>query len=253
MVKYRERSISKVIQEILSFKKYRARYLIINDDNFLVNRKRAESFADAMIRNRIKYRIIIQGRVDRADAKLFKKLRKAGLTVLMFGIESANPEVLNFYRKGITLPKIEKTIHLANRFGIITFSGLMIGAPMEQKAHIKANKRFLTNVPLDFVGVNILRYEYPSTIWKQAFKEGKIRDDEFSVTANSILSKYTSEEWAAFRTEILKSFYHQPDRLWRIIRKVILNFGLVTTFKLILNILNRSFFASAEREFGGFT
>jgi anaerobic magnesium-protoporphyrin IX monomethyl ester cyclase len=250
-IKYRERSVDDVLSEIeLGIKKFKPRYLMINDDNFLLKRKRVERLADAVIRNKIKIKIILQGRADLADVELFRKLRKAGVIVLMFGIESANQDVLNYYNKGTTVEKIEKIIRIANRFGIITFSGFMIGAPIEHYAHFENNKQFLAKVPLDFMSVNILRFAFPSPLWWKAHREGKILEEELIVSANEKLSNFTYEELMVIRADMLKSFYTEPARILRIVYKVMINFGILLSFRVIQLALGRSLAQTLEDFYG---
>jgi len=250
-IKYRERSVEDVIREIqLSYMKFKPKYLLINDDNFLLKRKRVEQFADAIIRHKIKVKIILQGRADLADVALFRKLRKAGVIVLMFGIESANQDVLNYYKKGTTIEKIEKIIRIANRFGIITFSGFMIGAPIEQLSHFANNKQFLSKVPLDFISINILRFAFPSPLWLKAHQEGKILKEDLIVSANEKLSNFTYEELMIVRADMLKSFYTNPERILRIIYKVLINFGILLSFRVIQLAWSRSLSRRLEDFYG---
>jgi len=250
-VKYRERSVDDVIREIrLGYEKFKPGYLLINDDNFLLKRKRVERFADALIHSKIKVKIILQGRADLASVDLFRKLRKAGVIVLMFGIESANQDVLNFYKKGTTVEKIEKIISIANRFGIITFSGIMIGAPIEKYEHFENDKQFLSKVPLDFISINILRFAYPSPLWLKAHQEGKILREDLLVSANEQLSNFTYEELMIIRSDMLKTFYSKPGRIIRIIYKVLINFGVLLSFRVIQLAFSRSLAQTLEDFYG---
>jgi len=168
----------------------------------------------------------------------------------MFGIESANQDVLNYYKKGTTIEKIEKIIRIANRFGIITFSGFMIGAPIEKHVHFGKNKQFLSKVPLDFMSVNILRFAFPSPLWWKAHREGKILEEELLVSANEKLSNFTYEELMSVRSDLLKSFYSNPSRKLRIIYKVLINFGFLLSFRVLQLSLSRSFAGKLEDFYG---
>ena len=45
-----------------------------------------------------------------ADLDLYKKMKKAGVKLIAFGIESGNQDVLNYYNKKITLDQIRKAV-----------------------------------------------------------------------------------------------------------------------------------------------
>jgi len=168
----------------------------------------------------------------------------------MFGIESANQDVLNYYKKGTTVKKIEKIINIANQFGIITFSGIMIGAPIEQSSHFAKDKQFLSKIPLDFISVNILRFAFPSPLWLKAHQEGKILKEELLVSANEKLSNFSYEELMHIRADILKSFYIQPRRIIRIIYKVLMNFGIQLSFRVVQLAFSRSLAQTLEDFYG---
>ena len=66
--------------------------------------------------------LMIEGaRIDSADRNLYKKMKKANVKLIGYGIESGNQDVLDFYNKKITLEQIRKTINLCNE---MNFSGM---------------------------------------------------------------------------------------------------------------------------------
>ena len=46
-------------------------------------------------------------RVDHMTKDLLLKLKKAGSTAINFGVESVDPDVIEFIRKGVSLDQIE--------------------------------------------------------------------------------------------------------------------------------------------------
>ena len=247
---YRERSIEDVINEISILHSKGARILTILDDNFMLKKKRVERFARHLIEKKIKLKLIIQGRADVTDPSIYRLLRKAGLTVLMFGTESANQDVLDYYRKGTTLEKIERILQITNRLGIITFSGLMVGAPIETQSHFANNHKFLSRVPLDLLSVNILRFVYPSPLWHEAFEQGKIRQDELIVTSNRKLCNFSYEELRDVQERTLSLFFRSRRRMVRLAYKAALNFGITDTLKLI-NSARKNIMLRSPEEFHG--
>jgi radical SAM superfamily enzyme YgiQ (UPF0313 family) len=102
-VKYRERSIENVIQELKIRAAAEAKYIVFCDDNFLLNKKRVNAILDGIILNKFQFKIIIQGRVDLINYDLCQKMKQANVIVLIFGIESINQDILNFYKKKTTI------------------------------------------------------------------------------------------------------------------------------------------------------
>jgi hypothetical protein len=139
---------------------------------------------------------------------------------------------------------------LANRLNIITFSGLIIGAPIETQVHVDNNKKFFRRVPLDFMSVNILRFAYPSPLWKEAHDAGKIKQEEIIVTANEQLCNFSYDELLQFQKEILMSFYKNLKRIFRISYKVIINFNLKTFIYFLSSLAKKTFDRTPENFHG---
>jgi len=241
-VKYRERSVENVTAEIKIRVDAGAKYLVICDDNFLLNRHRVYSIFEYIIKNKLKIKIIIQGRVDIVDYELCKKMKQANVIMLIFGIENVNQDVLDFYNKKTNIEKIREAIGNLNSLGILTSSGIIIGSPIEGHAHFENIIEFFKNTPQDFINVNILRYQYPSPLWIHANAEGLINEDEKFVYANEKLSKFSFEELLGIQKKIIRSFYNNPKRIIRLIYKLSWHFGLNIIFKIITIYMSKAIY-----------
>ena len=232
-VKYRERSVESVLEEIYLRAKDGAKYIVFCDDNFLIHKKRVNRILDSIIQNNLKIKIIIQGRIDMIDYNLCLKLKQANVIMLIFGIESVNQDVLDFYNKKITVEKIRQVINNLNSVGIITISGLIIGAPIERTEHFENTIQFFKRVPQDFLNVNILRYQYPSPLWIEKNRDGLIKDEDFLVYANESLSNFTFMDLLDIQKNIIRSFYNNPGRILRVAYKVTKHFGMLLIIKML--------------------
>ena len=90
------------------------------DDNFLVDKKRAEKIMDGIIKEKIDIEMWAEARVNSADEKLFKKMKKAGFKAIAFGIDGGSQDVLDFYNsKGISKKIGSRAIILAYQYNIL--------------------------------------------------------------------------------------------------------------------------------------
>ncbi len=231
-IKYRERSVDNVIEEIKSSLNKGYKHIVFCDDNFLLNKRRALKIMDRIIKEKINVKMIIQGRVDSADYELYKKLRKAGVIMIMFGIESTNQDVLDFYNKRISVEKIKEAVRLANKVGILTFGYFIIGAPIETKKHFENNKKFVNDIKLDIAIASILIYIKGSRLWDDACKKGLIKENQNMVFANKKLSNFTYKELKEVQDDFVKSFYKNPRRLLRVFYKLLRLGELSFIFKI---------------------
>lgn len=217
--KYRERSVKNVIAEIKDLVYRGYKYLIFYDDNFLMNRPRVEKIMDEIIRQKWDLKIICQGRVDSGNEAFYQKLRLAGVAMIMFGVESANQDVLDFYNKRIKIETIKKAVDLANKVGILTFGYFIIGAPMETKEYFKNDLEFINKIKLDFVNINILGYYQGAKLWQDAYSKGLIKKDETIVWANEKLANFSYIDLCKIKEKMIRDIYLDPKRLLRVIYK----------------------------------
>jgi anaerobic magnesium-protoporphyrin IX monomethyl ester cyclase len=210
---HRARSAESVVKE-LEIINERYRSLFIVDDSFLIDVKRAHKIFDKIIENKLSLDFYIEGvRVSSADKTLYAKMKKAGVKVLTFGIESGNQDVLDYYNKHITLQQIRDALKLARKMGFFTFGSFILGAPIETKTHLNNTINFACSLPLDIADFSPLYYMIGSQLWNDAVKEGKILKDEFGVIANSSrdLGNFTPEELKEYTREAVQRFYSRPS------------------------------------------
>jgi radical SAM superfamily enzyme YgiQ (UPF0313 family) len=103
--RYRARSIGNVVDEIeYLMKDFGIDFISISDDLFLAKhpsmQERAASFADEIIRRKLRLKFMFDARVDSIiDIDLFAHLKQAGLRRVFVGLETGSYEQLVSYRK----------------------------------------------------------------------------------------------------------------------------------------------------------
>ena len=213
--KYRCRSAENVIQE---FEQIAREYdsVFVVDDNFLSDKKRAEKIMDLLIEKKINIEIWIAGvRVTDADMDLFKKMKKAGVKSIEFGIESGNQEILDYYDKKITLDAIRKAVRLSKKIGFLTVGNFIIGAPIETEQHIEDTIRFAKELNLDFAFFYPYMYMKGSALWEEAVKQGILKENDLFVMNNSRpgLGNFSPEDSRNTITQAYRRFYFSPRYL----------------------------------------
>jgi anaerobic magnesium-protoporphyrin IX monomethyl ester cyclase len=246
LIKYRARSVDGIIAEIQQRVAEGAKHLVFYDDNLLLQKQKVLEIMNRIIDNKIRLHIAIQGRVDRVDSELVEKSKEAGVIIMIFGIESSNQDVLDFYEKATTVEQAKRAVTLAHKVGLITIGTFIIGAPMEDHRHFEVNKKFFKEVPLDFASVHILDYVCGSPLWDEARRRGLIGKDEIHVAADKRLSHFTTEELTKIRNDLIHSFYRNPKRIFRLARKLTWILGPSYIFKLMKMFLGGTIFRSSN-------
>ena len=197
-IPWRCRSVSNLLNEMsLLVEQYGIKYFDIIDENFFgygANAyMRLEDLANGIIENNLK--INFRGEI-RADANLnydiLMKLKNAGLTDILLGIESGSQSVLNRWQKGTKISKIKSVIDLVQTMGFNFDPAFIMVDPittvdefLESIDFIVDTKIYKCEKPLYLFNEMII---FPGTrIYKQFLKDGVINMSE-AIPAISIKS-----------------------------------------------------------------
>jgi radical SAM superfamily enzyme YgiQ (UPF0313 family) len=118
------------------------------DDNLLLNRKIVEEICGAILERGLAVRWVALTRADHLvqHADLLPLLRRAGCIGIEIGIESANPEALQYYEKDQSLATIERALRLQRQAGMTPLYTLMAFSPGETLSAYYFQTRFINRV-----------------------------------------------------------------------------------------------------------
>ena len=171
----RARSAGSVVREFQELvTKYGAKRITFRDETFGANRRRALEIADALIAERASERaeFYVHSRVDTVDEELLEKLKRAGCTIIGFGVESGNEAILQRSGKGITLDRARQSVAMAQRLGFRTASYFILGFPGETRRTAWDTIHFARQLNTDFVSIGIMM-PFPKTEIAEMVRRGE--------------------------------------------------------------------------------
>jgi radical SAM superfamily enzyme YgiQ (UPF0313 family) len=124
-------SIERVIDEMKHLKSKGMMAFWFADPNFSLSRTRLVTLLDAIIKDVPGISFWCQTRYDLVDEELLSLLKQAGADNVAYGLESANPAVLERIRKPINLERLSRVIRLTQEAGINVELFSMFGLPGE--------------------------------------------------------------------------------------------------------------------------
>jgi len=170
--KFRTHSIEYILKEFNYIKDKGYINVWIKDDNFTFNLSRAKNILKSLIDNNSTQNMkIALSSWTKIDYELLDLAKKANVSLVSFGIESANKEILDFYCKNIDLDHVQKIITYADKIGIYTVGNFIIGAPMETEYSIEQTFKYALDVPFDQVNIKTLDYMAGSKLYNDLEKE----------------------------------------------------------------------------------
>ncbi len=182
--------------------RYGLELLWVVDDNFLVDTTRAVAIGEGLARRGVRHEWSIQATtnlVARLSVEELTTLRRAGLTQICHGAESASPKILKLMNKHFQ--ELE-TIHTAARkciaAGIRPSFNIIFGFPGEGRQERRETVRFITDVCRRYPGAEFwtnIFTPYPGApVLDRAVKEGVLLPETFEGWAD-FFPRYTTLPW----------------------------------------------------------
>lgn len=142
---WRARTAEKVLEDIRIIKSesyFQGKPLRFWDENFFVDKKRAEEIIDKMIEQNLTIPWETTVRADYIsedfiDDKFLEKLKKSGCYLLSFGAESGSDRILKKIEKGIAREQILNSARQCLKYDIIPQYSFMVGLPGETMKDIR--------------------------------------------------------------------------------------------------------------------
>ncbi len=141
--KHRYRSAKNIVDELLYLKDLGRGHVELIDDTFTISRNNVEETMHAIIEGKLDLSLKIRSRADLIDVEMLRLMKTAGVTKIVFGIESGSDRMLKAMNKRTTAAENATAIELTKKAGIDCFADLFIGYPGETPETIKETEEFL--------------------------------------------------------------------------------------------------------------
>jgi len=226
----RKRTVNSVIDEMISCgRTYGIQYFEFFDDTFTADKAWLHEFCETLFAWKTIQHIAAfprwecLTRVNAVDEEMLSEMELTGCRRITFGVESGSQEILDYYRKGITLAQIREAFRLCKKVGIHTHALFMLGAPMETQETIRATEDLIKEIKPDSIFISITTPLPFTDLWEDLMKSGNVTLDWSQINyyqkpALKLLYMQPGEIVAA-RERILKGFYlRHPGFLLKFVR-----------------------------------
>lgn len=212
------------------------------DDNFIWNEERTAGICRIMRKHGFVWGC--QARVDAITEPIAKMLGESGCRYVDLGIESFDPGILEYVKKGITVEDIHRAVHLLKKYNVPVKLNVLIGSsPLETRDTVRLTLREAKRLDVDQVMFNIVS-PFPGTEYYKICKQnGWIKGGDYrptDVQHESILDlpaiSAREMERLLFRNNI--SFFLSP----RFIMKQLSRFRSLSEFKAAAKALRIKLF-----------
>ncbi len=173
----RFRTVPNVLDEIeWLYREFEARHFNVLDDTFTLRPKRVLEFCEGL-RSRglrdVEWRCT--GKVNTVNLPMLSAMRQAGCTLVGYGVESSDLQVLKNLRKRQTLDQVRQAFRATHQAGLLSFALCMVGSPGETLASVDHTIEFLKEIGADFATCTILTPYPGSELYDVYRRQGWIR------------------------------------------------------------------------------
>lgn len=183
--KWRPRPIEGCMEEMgrIKLKYPLVKNIVVWDDNFSLDIKRAKIFLETFIQQKVEYKLSLANlRADRIDREFLLLLKEAGCAEIQLGVEHGNPEVFQHVGKGETLEDIRRAARLANECRMKLGCSFIIGLPHDTLKRTRDSIRFAQELKADHIHWNILVPYKGTRVYDYFRQRGQVDDNSIPFT-----------------------------------------------------------------------
>jgi len=222
---YRVRSPQHVADEVEYIKDElpEVKEIMFDDGTFTAFPKRVEEICGL-----IKHMDMTWSCNARADVRLetLKKMKEAGCRMLIVGYESADQQILNNIRKGVTVKEMIEFTKNCRKLGIMIHGCFIFGLLGETKETIEKTMKFAIDLDLDSVQASVAT-PYPGTEFYKEYEEkgflmrGELADKHGFQDCIINTPHLSAEEIVKAADDFHVRFFYRPQFLLKMLRMML--------------------------------
>ena len=137
--RFRQKSLERLLDEVRYVtRQFQVQNIYFMDLEFGLNRKHLIDFCKALVEMNLGVQWCCQTRVTDVDGEVLNWMKKAGCTLIHFGVEAGSERILNQTGKGITVNDCVRALELTRKAGIKTALFMNFGFPGETLSEMNA-------------------------------------------------------------------------------------------------------------------
>lgn len=217
---YATRTAKSIIEELKYLKQSGYRFIYFSDQTFFQSKAVTREVLNWMVEVGYGIDWMCFSRVDVVDEEDLKLMKSAGCRLIMFGVEWADNERLEKYKKHYSVDQIRNTFAISKRLGIKRLGTFLIGVPGQTKESILKTVNFAKEIEADYASFNVAVPRSQTSFREEALEMGLIDDSvevmdqsgDVVVMGNGVLTK---DELHQLKNKAYRSFYFRPSYLMK--------------------------------------
>ena len=113
-----------------------------------------------------------ESRVNLVDLETLKLMKRAGCSMIAYGVESGNQHGLDYLNKKIKLEDIRRAFALTHQAGIETMAYFILGIPVESYEEELQTIKFAKEINSTYANLVYYRHYYGTKLFDEAKGKG---------------------------------------------------------------------------------
>ena len=152
--RWRARSAANTLLEVDEIvTKFKIKSFIIYDDLFTLNKERVHEFCEGILNRGYKVDWKCESRVNLVDLETLRLMKRAGCSMIAYGVESGNQHGLDYLRKKIKIEETRRAFAMTHQAGIETMAYFIMGIPVESYEQELQTIKFAKEINSTYVSV----------------------------------------------------------------------------------------------------
>lgn len=210
--KWRCRSPENILDEIEKIvKDINVDSIIFYDDLFTLKKERVLKFCEEILKRNIKIDWKCEGRADLVDEEILSMMKRAGCSMIAYGVESGNEKGLLYLNKKTNLEDVRRAFKLTHKSGIRSMAYFVLGIPNETYEDELNTIEFAKKINPTYAQFSILSPYYGTWLYEEAKKKGWYREIDAQNPVDKDLKRpvVISENWDEEKIKKIIKVAHQ--------------------------------------------
>jgi radical SAM superfamily enzyme YgiQ (UPF0313 family) len=217
----RFRSPEKVVEEIdFLVRNYRIRNIKFLDELFTLREERVNRICDLLTEGGYDLNIWAYARVDTVNEKMLRKMKRAGISWLAYGFESADMKVRRGVAKKFEPDAVTRAVAMTQAAGIYIIGNFIFGLPDDSLETMRETLRLAKEFNFEYVNFYTAMAYPGSQLYEDAIRQGVELPDQwygygqYGEETLPLPTKYLSAaEVLRFRDDAFKEYFSDPKYL----------------------------------------
>ena len=217
---YRMRSIQSMLDEIQYYLNHRITEFMFYDDTFNITPQRVIDFSKGVLGRGFKIKWGFRGRIDLVTDEMFRIAKEAGLILMMYGVEDAEDEGLQYMKRNHTLKQVFDGTALAKKYKVPVTINFILGLPQHKtKEDVLKIVKLAKKLKPDYCQFTVFLPMPGTTFYKIGIEKGivdpdfwpnYVRNPKKDINALLWEEHLTREDLTELMQKVHRSFYFDP-------------------------------------------